>query len=95
MHNNWHILVLHVLHWSHSHTILLIAFPNYLTGHIPILHTPMQAHRHADVLQHSVQSLIKHITLGMEDGSLTFKQANRLITEQGDVSGQMFHHYMY
>ena len=91
-------------HWSHSHAIPLVTLPYHPTGHFPMLYhwshshtTPLvtfhiQAHRHADTLQHSVQSLVKHVTLGMEDGSLTFKQANRLITEQGDVSGWTFYY---
>ena len=45
-----------------------------------------QAHKHAERLEHLVEELCSRVRSDLEDGSLSFKEANKLIVKMGDVS---------
>ena len=48
---------------------------------------PPKAHRNAGLIEKEVGDLELKVKSGLEDGSLPFKTATKMIVETGDVSG--------
>ena len=79
-----HVYLLHGMLGEHRRT--LTSSSSYIFLPSPP-HPPWsQAHRNADTIEAEVEKLNQVVKAGIQDGSLAFKNATKMIVELGDVS---------
>ena len=59
-----------------------------------LLSLTAQAHSNAAAMEKEVEELSRTVMAGLQDGSLSFRNATKMIVEMGDVSGSCLLVYM-